>query len=597
VGVVATTQVGGGRSVVVATMLEMLAMYVQNRLCRTSPVQVEVGGEVIDVQMDDMRALLAAVEMEKAHSRVVVMGLDCEWAKHTQTVDLIQICVCESVVTLCKRSGMKEEVRRGLTLLMADKSIVKVGAGVKGDAVRLSALIGSPIYSCFDLADANMEVEKEETREGEKRGRRKKGDERLSLAKLCEKYTGKRLDKPEHIRRGNWAVEVLNEDQVKYGAADALISFRVGVKLIAKMSRKSRSDLRARDLDNLLFDVYEQKKEGNKKKERRERGGASGSGGGGRQKRSYMEVIAARKTPLYENCRMESPDGVLLCTCSAKRCEWYLKKGIATLTSTSPTTIRLLHRPSGYPSKSESYYRTVKANACVVCGSEEECLKKYIVPHCYRKHFPSLLKERRSHDVLLFCKCCHHAASKEEEKLRSAIAECAGIPLLRPIPKRGIDLAKKKAKEAAKTLLKCKTGEARLPTVRQEELHSRLTSYLISQDMPAPPPLHCASLKGVLEEVTQLNAVVVNTDYTSHEEEVVKAIVEGRLEVKDIAAAANTGLSLLSSWEKEEERAGSSVPFLSLQHFEQLWRAHFLTSLRPQHLPVGWKVEHTKGEA
>ena len=29
-----------------------------------------------------------------------------------------------------------------------------------------------------------------------------------------------------------------------------------------------------------------------------------------------------------------------------------------------------------------------KANKCVVCGEEESYLKKYVVPHEYRKYFP-----------------------------------------------------------------------------------------------------------------------------------------------------------------------------------------------------------------
>lgn len=34
------------------------------------------------------------------------------------------------------------------------------------------------------------------------------------------------------------------------------------------------------------------------------------------------------------------------------------------------------------------YYLTFKENVCVVCGKDDSYLRKYIVPHDYRKHFP-----------------------------------------------------------------------------------------------------------------------------------------------------------------------------------------------------------------
>lgn len=59
----------------------------------------------------------------------------------------------------------------------------------------------------------------------------------------------------------------------------------------------------------------------------------------------------------------------------------------------SPFTVRLNFEPSGRPSSEYDYYYIVeKANICVVCGSDESFLRKNIVPHEYRKHFPTFLK-------------------------------------------------------------------------------------------------------------------------------------------------------------------------------------------------------------
>ena len=54
-----------------------------------------------------------------------------------------------------------------------------------------------------------------------------------------------------------------------------------------------------------------------------------------------------------------------------------------------PLTVRLNFEPSGRPEgEAGEYYLTFKANKCVVCGEEESYLKKYVVPHEYRKYFP-----------------------------------------------------------------------------------------------------------------------------------------------------------------------------------------------------------------
>lgn len=46
---------------------------------------------------------------------------------------------------------------------------------------------------------------------------------------------------------------------------------------------------------------------------------------------SLLCRIEVRKTALYDNCRILAPDGQLLSTCSQKKVDWYLEKGLAVL--------------------------------------------------------------------------------------------------------------------------------------------------------------------------------------------------------------------------------------------------------------------------
>jgi hypothetical protein len=155
-----------------------------------------------------------------------------------------------------------------------------------------------------------------------------------------------------------------------------------------------------------------------------------------------------------------STAGVQLCTCSQKKIDWYIKRGIATLESgCEAPTIRLRFEPNGRTHAADQYYLADKANHCAVCGDTKQylrhrcspqinaiasfvlttaeathggrgppldCLARLhcldcscadwlwlvdththsVVPPCYRQHFPDAMKSHLSHDIVLLCVPC-----------------------------------------------------------------------------------------------------------------------------------------------------------------------------------------------
>ena len=76
------------------------------------------------------------------------------------------------------------------------------------------------------------------------------------------------------------------------------------------------------------------------------------------------------------------------------------------------TAVRLKFEPAGRPEGAAGdYYLADKCNQCVVCGKDESYLRKYIVPHEYRKYFPEVMRDHQSHDVLLMCVHCHQRSN------------------------------------------------------------------------------------------------------------------------------------------------------------------------------------------
>ncbi len=67
----------------------------------------------------------------------------------------------------------------------------------------------------------------------------------------------------------------------------------------------------------------------------------------------------------------------------------YVNKGLGDKVCDEPPTVRLRFEPAGRPEGAAGeYYLNMKLNQCVVCGLSESYLRKYIVPHEYRRHFP-----------------------------------------------------------------------------------------------------------------------------------------------------------------------------------------------------------------
>ena len=56
-------------------------------------------------------------------------------------------------------------------------------------------------------------------------------------------------------------------------------------------------------------------------------------------------------------------------------------------------------------------------------------MRKNVVPHDYRRHFPPEMKDHHSHDILLTCPQCHGLANLYDDQLRKELAIKYNAPL------------------------------------------------------------------------------------------------------------------------------------------------------------------------
>ncbi|KAF4529718.1 hypothetical protein B566_EDAN015347 [Ephemera danica] len=390
------------------------------------------------------------------------VGFDCEWrpqrvrGEQKRPVALLQLaspkgsCV---LFRLCKIGFIPEEIKA----ILRDPHLLKVGVDTMNDAKLLLKDYGSPVRGCLDLRYLvtvskrqpvstsqpkttsidqdinagdlesqmavvdNQKVQEQVELEVKTDSQTiqisvetsftvASGNQGPGLAKMAENILGVILDKNWRIRCSDWEADTLSSEQVKYAVNDALVSALMFAK-ITGLSKSFWPPWRKREptpVLNIIYISYHGKNVGDSRTVKK-------SSLQARQpsfkNQSRALSLSVRQKPLYDNCAILAPDGEVLCTCTKAKALWYLSKGLADQVEDRDDSIvvKLKFEPSvrgTHVSPDYKYYTLSKQNICVVCGADKSFVKKQIIPHEYRMHFPKAAKGYHSHDILLMCVSC-----------------------------------------------------------------------------------------------------------------------------------------------------------------------------------------------
>ncbi|XP_049754212.1 exonuclease 3'-5' domain-containing protein 2 isoform X2 [Elephas maximus indicus] len=433
-----------------------------------------------------------------------VLGFDCEWVNLEGRVSPLSLLQMASPSGLCVLVRLPKLIRGGKTLprtlldILADGTILKVGVGCSEDASKLLEDYGLVVKGYLDLRYLAMR-------------------QRNSTLEGNSGYTGWR-------------------------------------KVLEKCQDVVDIPFRSKGIIRLGEDVNREATE-SQQKSRNKKSKMDGTVPGSHQgrdprkhKRKPLGVgYSARKSPLYDNCFLHAPDGQPLCTCDRRKAQWYLDKGIGVLVSEEPFVVKLQFEPAGRPESPGDYYLMVKENLCVVCGKRDSYIRKNVIPHEYRKHFPIEMKDHNSHDVLLLCTSCHaisnyydnHLKQQLAKEYRAPIGSEEGLRLLE-------DPERRQVRSGARALLNAES----LPAHRKEELLQALREFYNTDTVTDE----------MLQEAASLETRISNENYVPHGLKVVQCHSQGGLR--------------------------------SLMQLESRWRQHFLDTMQPRHLPQQWSVDH-----
>jgi len=472
-------------------------------------------------------------------NEVPLLGFDCEWVSG-KPVSILQLATYNGHVLIIQLNNIIE-LPDILVNVLENPSIIKLGVSCIHDANKLKNGRSITVNGCFDLRFL-ANIEPFDTKRG------------LSLKALAEKYLNVKMSKPRSIQCSNWDSTVLSSNQIKYAAEDASIAVQIFVAaLFKKFSNRASAVTKSLELTvhKELWQMMIEQCHNNidvqflqpKKSVKSRESNLTKKSNTKPPKNLLTKKHLVRSRPIYSNCRLQAPDGALLCTCGRKRADWYVKKGLATIICQDPFTIQLKFEPSGRNSEGH-FDAEEKLNICVVCGTEENILRKNIVPHEYRKYFPVPIKGHVSHDVLPLCLSCHYKSNRTEVPLREQIAVQFNAPIHTEAWIQVPDI--KKVQSAATALSR---SYSNLPLQRRDELQQIIMDYFDTSEMN----------QSLIEKAMNLSIKVQNPHFKPHGEAVVESLMKGNA-------------------------------LQRIYDFECLWRKHFVNSMKPKFLPIRWSI-------
>lgn len=201
-------------------------------------------------------------------------------------------------------------------------------------------------------------------------------------------------------------------------------------------------------------------------------------------------------------------------------------------------------KPKGEGERNCKFQLEDKENICVVCGESDGLTRHHVVEYEYRKHFPLSYKSHNSYDVLLLCSICHAKYEIEAMKLKKKISVKYNIPLSGLGWKNCSKLMS--IKKAGAALLKHKD---KIPNERREELEMILKNHYNVDKVD----------EELCKNALEIQTIIKYDHYISHGEGVVKNLED-------------------------------------LIDFIEMWRSHFLETMKPQYLSHHWSVKCDKDD-
>lgn len=269
----------------------------------------------------------------------------------------------------------------------------------------------------------------------------------------------------------------------------------------------------------------------------------------------------SRKFDLSDNWDVHHPNGSHMYTTSKRKVDWYLQRDLAVIIA--PHKVQLTFTPKGEGFKEhEIFGKLPRINRCVVCGEEHNLQRHHVVPYHYRKFMPLRYKSRNHHDVVLICRKHHEEYEQIAKFYKNQIAAKFKVDSIEVMNAKQIAYMVENLKTQFKAVKLLDTILNRFNEIPEErvlwiaiELEEIMNIQLLDMTFDQIEDLYHKTDKLIMAKKNEL----MNVENFYHG----KAVIEKLETTKDF------------------------------EKFIRGWRVHFVESMKPQFMPVGWSVDFT----
>ena len=251
----------------------------------------------------------------------------------------------------------------------------------------------------------------------------------------------------------------------------------------------------------------------------------------------------AKKEDIYGNHEMYSPpvyghpNGVLMYRNKKKRIQWYLDRNLARLIKKENgiITAQMIDMPKGLGRFGDEYMPLME-NKCVVTGKTENLNRHHIVPRLYRNLMPLYYKKLCHHDIVAIDVDVHAEYEIEHANvLKEELAEKYNAPLT--------------------------------PSGYREDYYISGLAFAYKTHNNDIPKEKCDVMFARFQEYLN-KSIITDSD--------IDYLISLKLTLND--KVSNHGRIVLEAYN-------------DMQGFVEMWRQHFLDTMKPKHMPDGWNLK------
>lgn len=274
-----------------------------------------------------------------------------------------------------------------------------------------------------------------------------------------------------------------------------------------------------------------------------------------------MQVLksGSRKFDLNDNWKVLHPNGKHMFTTNQRKAQNYLNKDLAIVVEEN--TIQLTFMPNGMGfDESEIFGLTPRINRCVVCAVTQNLQRHHVVPYHYRKFMPIDYKSRNHHDVVLICRQHHEEYEAIAKSYKTYIADKYNVKTIEELNNEYITTVVERLKRKFKI--------------------SKLLRTLLTQFNELP----IKNTESLAREISAMTTIdVLNTTFDDLEKIAKKLNKSIEREKKEVINVDNFyhGKLVVNQFTKHED----------FEEFIKGWRMHFLMTMKPQYMPLGWSID------